>query len=488
LLRALVLLHRWLGVAFCLLFAMWFASGIVMHFVPYPSFTAADRRAGLAPIDLSGVESSPAEALAASGIGNSARVRLMQRSGGPIYLISSSSRTVALHAADLSEATVKSAAMARAIASDYAMHRQWDAAASGVAELQNYDQWTFSGALDRYRPLYRVALSDPSGTDLYVSKITGEVVEATTRRQRVWNYAGSVAHWLYLTALRSHPMAWSRLLWWLSLLASIGAALGACIGVWRIKVRGLRLVSPYAGLHAWHHWLGLGCMLFVLTWIFSGWLSMDDGRLFSTDKPSDEEIAAVAGAPDWNAILHDEAQHLDPQTIEAEWFAFGGHVYRRQINSFGDRRLAIADASRDPAIRESAFLDGEAIDAAAEKLLPACAPAISLKPYDIYATAPDRSEAPVFRVICGDVWFDIDAANGAIRDRLDASQRAYGWLFNTLHRFDFPVFTGHPMLRTYLIVTLCGLGVIFSLTGVVIGWRRIRQLPNGHGRLPNVPG
>jgi hypothetical protein len=34
-LRALTLFHRWLGVAFCLLFATWFASGIVMHFVPF---------------------------------------------------------------------------------------------------------------------------------------------------------------------------------------------------------------------------------------------------------------------------------------------------------------------------------------------------------------------------------------------------------------------------------------------------------------------
>src|ERR1700730_5053712 len=39
--RPLILLHRWLGIAFCLLFAMWFASGIVMHFVPYPERTEA---------------------------------------------------------------------------------------------------------------------------------------------------------------------------------------------------------------------------------------------------------------------------------------------------------------------------------------------------------------------------------------------------------------------------------------------------------------
>jgi hypothetical protein len=487
-LRALIWLHRWLGVAFCLLFALWFASGIVMHFVPYPSFTAAERRAGLAPIDLAQVKASPAEALAASGIGNPARVRLMQRSDGPIYLISSSSATVALHAADLSEATVKSAELARAIALDYASRRRGGAAAAGVAVLVDYDQWTLSPELARYRPLYRAALNDSSGTDLYVSKTTGEVVLATTRRQRAWNYSGSVAHWIYLTALRAHPMPWSHLVWWLSLFATIGATLGACVGILRIEVRGGRLTSPYAGLHAWHHWLGLGCMLFVLTWIFSGWLSMDDGTLFSTDRPSEKEIAAVAGAPDWNAIRRDEAQHLDPQTIEGEWFAFGGHIYRRQINSSGDQQLAIANASADRAIREVAFLDSGTIDAAARQLASVCAPAVSVHQYDKYATAPNRSEELIFRVICGNVWFDVDAANGTIRDRLDRSQRAYRLLFNALHRLDFPALAVRPALRTWLVVTLCGFGFIFSLTGVVIGWRRIRRLQNVPGRLPNVPG
>jgi len=34
--QLLATFHRWWGVGFCLLFAMWFASGAVMHFVPYP--------------------------------------------------------------------------------------------------------------------------------------------------------------------------------------------------------------------------------------------------------------------------------------------------------------------------------------------------------------------------------------------------------------------------------------------------------------------
>ena len=45
--RALILLHRWLGVAFCLFFTMWLTSGIVMHFVPFPRLTEAERLAGL---------------------------------------------------------------------------------------------------------------------------------------------------------------------------------------------------------------------------------------------------------------------------------------------------------------------------------------------------------------------------------------------------------------------------------------------------------
>ena len=42
----LAALHRWWGVAFCLLFAMWFASGIVMHFVPFPARSEIGRVGG----------------------------------------------------------------------------------------------------------------------------------------------------------------------------------------------------------------------------------------------------------------------------------------------------------------------------------------------------------------------------------------------------------------------------------------------------------
>jgi len=192
--RTLATLHRWWGVAFCLLFAMWFASGIVMHFVPFP---ARSERA------------VTAEVKAAPG-----------------------------------------------------------------AEVIDYDQWTVSGEFDNDRPLFRYDLNDNKGTEIYVSSRSGKIVLATTRRERLANYAGSIAHWLYPTELRHHRHAWNVLMWWLSLLATIGATVGVVIGL-------LRLASgpAYRGWQRWHHIGGLIFAPFLLAWIFSGFLSMDDGTL-----------------------------------------------------------------------------------------------------------------------------------------------------------------------------------------------------------------
>src|ERR1700682_6325795 len=104
--RALILVHRWLGIVFCLLFAMWFSTGVVMHFVPFPALTEAERFAGLAPLDLRQVVHGPAEAVNASAMPNATRVRLLQRSDGPIYLVSGQARLQALRAGDLADAAV----------------------------------------------------------------------------------------------------------------------------------------------------------------------------------------------------------------------------------------------------------------------------------------------------------------------------------------------------------------------------------------------
>jgi hypothetical protein len=403
---------------------------------------------------------------------NAARVRLLQRPDGPVYLLSASSEILALHAADLSDAAVDSGQLALAIGVEHARRHELDGARATVAGLSFYDQWTVSDVFDRYRPLYRVALNDSLGTELYVSSTTGEVVLETARWERAWNYLGRVAHWIYPTALRRHQAAWSLLLWWLSLLALIGATAGAVVGTLRIGAGGHRL-TPYRGWQAWHHRLGLICMLFVWTWIFSGWLSMDDGWLFSTGKPTEAEAKAVAGMSDWQAIPRDELRRVSKQVKEVEWFAFGGQIYRRERSSVDRQRLFSVFADLGTGTSDRAFLAREEINATAKHLAAACSVPVALEADDDYHLTSIVPNAPVFRLACGSDWFHIDGASGALLETLDSSRRTYRWLYRALHTADFPVLTRYPATRAALIVILCGCGFVFSLTGVVIAWRRL---------------
>jgi len=113
-------IHRWLAIPLAPFFAMWFASGIVMHVVPFPRLTEAERVAGLVPLDLSQVAKGPADAVAASRLGEVARVQLVQRSDGAVYVVDGRSGVTALHAADLSAAQVFAPGVARAIALEHA--------------------------------------------------------------------------------------------------------------------------------------------------------------------------------------------------------------------------------------------------------------------------------------------------------------------------------------------------------------------------------
>jgi hypothetical protein len=196
--RALATLHRWWGVAFCLLFAMWFASGAIMHFVPFP-----------------------------------------ERRERPVTPDITSSR-------------------------------------SG-SELIEYDQWTVSGDFDYDRPLFRYDLNDDDGTEVYVSSRSGKIVLSTTRNARIANYLGSIPHWIYPAPLRHHAGVWHALMWWLSLLGTIGAAIGVLIGAMKLGAAVLAKAWPYQGLQAWHHALGLIFAPFILMWILSGFLSLGDG-------------------------------------------------------------------------------------------------------------------------------------------------------------------------------------------------------------------
>src|ERR1700692_5152777 len=82
--RWLTWFHRCACVVLCLLFAIWFASGVVLHFVSFPSLSRGDQHAGSEAIDLSQVFIDPSGALARAPLANDPR--LLSVAGRPVYV------------------------------------------------------------------------------------------------------------------------------------------------------------------------------------------------------------------------------------------------------------------------------------------------------------------------------------------------------------------------------------------------------------------
>src|SRR5438128_828715 len=84
--RFLLVCHRWLGVALCALFLMWFSSGIVMMYWDFQSVSAQDRLDRSAPLDAASIHLSPAEAYARLNTAQSpSQVHLNVFDGRPVY-------------------------------------------------------------------------------------------------------------------------------------------------------------------------------------------------------------------------------------------------------------------------------------------------------------------------------------------------------------------------------------------------------------------
>src|SRR5580704_8844869 len=84
--RWLSLLHRWLGTCLCLMFTVWFATGAVLLFVPFPSLPDNDRVTRSQPIDFGAIKISPE--MVADRFGQTIdRLRIIQAGPDPVYLV-----------------------------------------------------------------------------------------------------------------------------------------------------------------------------------------------------------------------------------------------------------------------------------------------------------------------------------------------------------------------------------------------------------------
>jgi uncharacterized iron-regulated membrane protein len=344
------------------------------------------------------------------------------------------------------------------------------------------DQWSVTARFDPLRPLYLVSLGDPNGTELYISSRNGEIALDTTRTERVWNWLGSIPHWIYPTVLRKDGPAWRLVVLWISGICMVTAVTGFLIGILRVRLRrryASGAVTPYRGWMGWHHVAGLIGGVFVLTWMFSGWLSLNPGDFFAGRGTARDAAVRYGGSegPHMPAdfLSKPPSGEVRLAAVEARFVWLGGKPLAALTGRDGKR------STFDPATGNAELVSEERIFEAARRLLPNAIMTVQQRldaPDAYWYSHHQQRVLPVLRAGFDDAahtWFHIDPATGDILGRTDDSRRTYRWLFNALHSFDFALLLRYRPAWDAVVWLLSLLGLIVSISGVVIGWRRLRQ-------------
>ena len=493
LLRQAILWHRYLGLGYCLIFAAWFVSGIVLLYVRMPELKDPNRLGHLSSLDFSTLRLTPGEAFLRTGRKDKpVRATVNMIGNRPVYRFLAASGTwVTVFGDDGSRLNRLEPSSAVRIAESFTPNR--NSTLRWIKEIPAVDQWTvFDYPMARpYLPFEIVSAGDGPGTVYYVSAASGSVYVVTTRRERFWAWFGAIPHWWYLRALRAKPVVWRMVVILGSGIGIVSCLAGLLIGTLqyspskRYRLPGPRYSSiPHLGWKRWHYWLGAIFGLVTFTWILSGFFTMNPTNSPGPD-PSDAETQMFAGGaldPSQFALSPGQALTLFAnclQPVELELIIFQREPYYLARDSHGYSRLLSAKTGSQGCIS----------DLPQQELLTASRGAVGnaaiedsalLTTYDTYYyDDPTYSRPlPVFRVRFRDpheTWLYVNPRAGRIQAVYTKQARLQRWLYEGLHDLHFPMLFRHRTSWRLIIIVLCFGGLVLSVTSIILAQAYVRK-------------
>ena len=472
----LILTHRYLGIVLSLLFVMWFVSGIAMIFARgMPELTRDMRMERLTELNMGAVKLTPAEALSKAELGRTpARAVLLMIMDRPAYRFTSDGTvTVFADTGEVLEGVGRPEALK--IASAYMELPESKLHYAG--ELNEPDQWTLEQRGDL--PMHKISVDDESRTELYISEGTAEVELMTTRGNRALAWVAAIPHWMYFTPLRVKDQTWRQVVLWTSGVGTVLALLGIILSMTQFSTR-------YAGLMRWHYVTGTIFGVLALTWVFSGWLSMEPyfwasgggtgNRIRQTLSGGPLDLAAfpAVGPGTWYDVLTARF----PKEIE---FA------RIQDDPYFIARGIAAEPvllSANPfAIRHEPF----SIDSLMKRVQQGnpnveIVESRVLSDYDSYyhpgGSDGRRPALPVLRMKFADpdaTWFYIDPHTGQAVGRFTRRQRLQRWIYHGFHSLDFNFWYYNGAVWRATMVALNAGGALLSGIGLVLAVKRVKR-------------
>lgn len=478
-----ILWHRWMGVVFSILFAVWFVSGLVMMYWPYPGVSPETRLVRSSPIDPARVAVTLERAQSIAALQRVDRVRLTMLDGRPVYRFHVGRMQTVVYADQPQRFEGLSQQAALRVAS--AFIGQSPDAAHFDGALTEEDQWTLNKAVRPLRPFLR--FSWPDGQEVYVSQVSGEVMQHTTRADRIGAYFGAIPHWIYFTPLRKETATWSAVVIALSLAGSIMTILGIVVGLWlyspskRFRFPSGPSSIPYAGWKRWHTILGLVFGLVTFTWILSGMFSMNPGGWSPEFGPNAQVAARIQGARWGGELFAAESPGALLQRVGLKGVkelelavAAGKGVYFL--------RTAPGELSRvEPAGPVTTGVSLEWARAEVSRAMPGArlVAARQVNQYEAYyVDRKGRLPLPAYYFEFDDAersMHYVDAATGKLVESFVTRSRWNRWLYHGLHSFDLPwLYANRPSWDVVVILPLAG-GFALSVTSVWIAWLRLRR-------------
>jgi uncharacterized iron-regulated membrane protein len=471
--KTLILIHRYLGILLCIPFFVWFVSGIFMIYArEMPTLTPEARLEHLPVFDISKMAVSPTEAASRADLGGPPyQATLLMVLGRPAYrFFSGSLVTVFADTGKILELDAPQAAEAARLFTGLPAERIHS---EGIQT--EIDQWTIPQA--RYRPFHKFTVDDDAGTELYVSEQTGEVTVLTTRASRALAWVAAIPHWFYFTALRTRQQAWRQVILWTSGLGIISAALGLVLGIIQYRRRPPHI--PYAGWLRWHYITGVIFGVFTLTWVFSGFLSVEPW-FWVSDRgldPQQMQSALSGGSVDLARFAEPPRDEDLAAAKEVEFLTIQGAPYYR-INTGNPNPVLISAESRE--IRKEPFSTESVMQRVTEaypdtKVLESTL----LQDYDsYYYSFSRRAPLPVLRIKFDDpdsTWVYVDPRMSEVVGRMHRRERLQRWIYRGFHSLDFSFwYYSRPAWDIGMIVLSLG-GVGLSFIGIVISWKRITR-------------
>jgi hypothetical protein len=508
-LRSLIFVHRWLGVALCLVFLLWFPSGIGMMYWGYPGVTAGDRLERSPALDPAKIALSPMDAAEKLGIeANPAQIRLNSFDGRPVYRIGGGGRggggARIVYADTGEEQKDVSPEMLDRIAVAWAGKPLAEATKQQVTEV---DQWTVGGAF-KDQPLYKY--SWPDGQQVYLNGSTGEVAQYTTFAMRVAAHVSAIPHWVYYTPLRKHQPVWVRFMIWSSLIGTFGAIMGIVVAAWmyspkkRYRLEKQPTGIPYRGQKRWHWILGMVFGIATVTWTFSGLMTLGPfplvQRLTGTgpreESPAPSGNAAqqanrgrrgggqggIAAALRGRVSMADfDSMHPrdlllripDMEVKELAWTSFAGTPLFSANLAGGKNQLLSLDGAT-----VNGFEQAQIIDIVKNAVPDPNAINIDvIDQYDLYYLDRTRQQPlPVLRVLMNDAdktRYYVDPKSARVVSTYSNRNWVSRWLDSALHSLSFPFLYNHRPLWDIVVITFMVGGTSLCVTSLVLAWRTL---------------